>query len=159
MKIIFLDVDGVLNFAMTEARAPSGCLGIASQPLKNLRNIVKATGAYIVLTSTWKQDWDFNEENCPPDGQYLVRRLKREGLHILDKTDDKILDRGQGIVDWLTRHKGVESWVAIDDEVFPDYEACGIMPHLIQTSFGGDGLNELLAAQAINELNKGDNHA
>lgn len=86
MKVIFLDVDGVLNFTGTEARAPSGALGLASAPVKQLRNIIKATGAYIVLTSTWKGDWDFDEEKCTADGKYLVRKLKREGLHILDKT-------------------------------------------------------------------------
>lgn len=34
MKVIFLDVDGVLNFTGTEARAPGGCLGLASAPVK-----------------------------------------------------------------------------------------------------------------------------
>ena len=159
MKVIFLDVDGVLNFASTEARTSSGALGIATAPVKNLRDIVKATGAYIVLTSTWKDEWNFNEDDCSPDGLYLVRKLKREGLHILDKTQDMVLNRGQGIQEWLNKHKGVESWVVLDDEIFPDYEARGIMPHLVQTSFGTDGLNKTLAAKAIDILNKGESHA
>lgn len=142
MKVIFLDVDGVLNFMATEARAPSGCLGVASAPVKQLRNIVKATGAYIVLTSTWKDEWEFDEEKCSPDGQYLVRKLKREGLHILDKTRDKILDRGHGIRDWLDRHPGTDRWVVLDDDIFADYEECGVMPRLVQTCLGVDGLNE-----------------
>lgn len=156
MKVIFLDVDGVLNFAKTEARAPSGTLGLASAPVKHLCNIVKATGAYIVLTSTWKEDWSFNEEDCTPDGQYLVRKLKREGLHILDKTKDKVLDRGHGIRDWLERHPGTDHWVVLDDDVFNDYEECGIMPHLVETCFGADGLNAELAARAIQILNEGE---
>ena len=155
MKIIFLDVDGVLNFAATEARTASGCLGIASSAVKNLRDIVKATGAYIVLTSTWKDEWDFDEDKCTEDGKYLVRKLKREGLHILDKTQDLINNRGQGIQEWLGRHKGVESWVVLDDDIFPDYESRGIMPHLVKTSFGGDGLNEKCAEEAIKILNEG----
>lgn len=159
MKVIFLDVDGVLNFAKTEARTASGALGIASAPVRHLRDIIKATGAYIVLTSTWKDEWSFNEEDCSPDGLYLVRKLKREGLHILDKTKDMIMNRGQGIQEWLDKHKGVESWVVLDDEVFPDYESRGIMPHLVETSFGADGLNQTLAAKAIEILNKGDAYA
>lgn len=112
-----------------------------------------------MLTSTWKDEWDFDEDKCSPDGLYLVRKLKREGLHILDKTQDLILNRGQGIQDWLSRHKGVESWIVLDDEIFADYESRDILPHLIQTSYGGDGLNEKCAAKAIEMLNKGDNHA
>lgn len=159
MKVIFLDVDGVLNFMKTEARAPSGTLGIASAPVKQLRNIVKETGAFIVLTSTWKDDWEFDEEQCKPDGLYLVRKLKREGLHILDKTHDKVDDRGHGIQDWLKRHPGTDHWVVLDDDVFRDYEECGIMPHLVQTSIGADGLNAELAAKAIEILTKGEKHA
>lgn len=154
MKVIFLDIDGVLNFAASEAKSATGAQGIASAPVKNLRRIVKETGAFIVLTSTWKNEWDFNEEECSEDGKYLVRKLKREGLHILDKTTDLILNRGQGIRDWLERHKGVESWIVIDDEIFPDYESRNIMPHLIKTSYGKDGLNKELADKAIQLLNE-----
>lgn len=159
MKIVFLDVDGVQNYAKTEARAPSGTLGIASAPVKQLRNIIKATGAFIVLTSTWKDEWDFDEEKCSADGKYLVRKLDREGLHILDKTQDLIMNRGQGIQEWIQRHKGVDKWIVLDDDTFPDYELRGIMPHLIQTSFGDKGLTETLAQKAIAMLNEGDSHA
>ena len=159
MKVIFLDVDGVLNYIKTEARAPSGTLGIASAPVKQLRNIVKETGAFIVLTSTWKEDWEFDEERCTPDGQYLVRKLKREGLHILDKTHDRVSDRGHGIRDWLNRHPGTDFWVVLDDDIFPDYEECGIMPHLVQSSIGANGLNAELAAKAIKILTEGEKHA
>ena len=159
MKVIFLDVDGVLNFMKTEARAPSGCLGVATPPVKQLRDVVKATGAFIVLTSTWKDEWDFDDEKCSPDGLYLVRKLKREGLHILDKTRDQISDRGHGIQEWLSRHPEVDHWVVLDDDIFVDYEECGIMPHLVETSLGGDGLNAECAAKAIQILNEGVAHA
>lgn len=161
MKIIFLDVDGVLNFESTEARSPTGVFGVASQPLVHLRSIVKATGAFIVLSSTWRREWDREEEGCGVDAKYLVRRLKREGLHIMDKTvgNGRGCTRGAEIREWLDRHKGVESWVVIDDEVFDDYKENGILPHLVQTNFYTDGLNERLAGEAIKILNGGEEDA
>ena len=157
MKVIFLDVDGVLNFAGSEARAPGGFLGIAEKCVKNLKQIVISTGAYIVLTSTWKEEWEKEEDNCAPMGAYLVRKLKRHGLHIIDKTIDNTFDRGKGITDWLKRHDCVEAWVVLDDDIFEDYEQYNIMPHLVKTKFGVAGLEEEHVEKAIQILNGGIN--
>ena len=152
MKVIFLDIDGVMNYAETDARAPSGALGIATPPLKCLSRIVRETGARIVLTSTWKKEWSSDEEACSEDGKYLNRRLNRHGLHILDKTKDEIVDRGTGIEAWLATRPFVTDWIVLDDEVFPDYDSCGVLPHLIRTSFEAGGLNDRLAQQCIERL-------
>lgn len=155
MKVIFLDVDGVLNFAFTEARAPSGCLGVASQPLKNLRKIVQETGARIVLNSTWRREWEFDEEACGKDALYLIGRLKRFGLHIIDKTEylmGMTEKRGQAVTEWLARHPHVDQWIVLDDDIFPDYESNGVLPHLIQTNFYTGGLTEKHVQQCIDQL-------
>ena len=57
MRVIFLDVDGVLNYAYTKEFAPGGCIGVAQEPLEALAELVKRTEATVVLTSTWKRGW------------------------------------------------------------------------------------------------------
>ena len=64
MKVIFLDVDGVLNAAYTRERAPSGTIGLNPQMVRQLKRIVDATGAVAVLVSSWKKDWDIDPDKC-----------------------------------------------------------------------------------------------
>ena len=45
MKLIFLDVDGVLNYSGCKARSATGCLGIDDEKVKLLRQIIDQTGA------------------------------------------------------------------------------------------------------------------
>ena len=52
VRIIFLDIDGVLNYGGCPDRAPSHCMGIANEKLLLLKQIVDATNAKIVLVST-----------------------------------------------------------------------------------------------------------
>ena len=54
MKIIFLDVDGVLNNNDTDTRNPLGYIGVDDTLCQRLRDIVAATGAKIVLSSAWR---------------------------------------------------------------------------------------------------------
>lgn len=140
MRVIFLDVDGVLNYCYTKAFAPSGCIGVASEPLDALEELVCRTGAKIVLTSTWKRGWSRDPELMTRDGRYLDNKLRRKGLRIFDKTTDNMFDRGTGIINWLSKHPDVTSWIVLDDDIFDDYGTLGIMPHLIQTSFMDGGL-------------------
>ena len=106
MKVIFFTVENVLNFAESDARAPSGKIGIAEARVKELKQIVAESGARLVLTGTWKKEWNFDDEKCTPDGIYLNKKLDRRGLHILDKTDDEKTDE-EGIADWIRRHPNV----------------------------------------------------
>ena len=154
MKVIFLDIDGVLNDAYSTERTPLGYIGIDDDKLGNLRKIVSETGAYIVLTSTWKVNWKEGVETDDPDGQYLMKRFAKVGLAIYGKTDDQWVNRGRGITDWIKAHGVVESWVVIDDIQFKDFPRYGIMKHFVQTSFAHEGLNEELTQKCIDILNK-----
>lgn len=151
-KVIFLDVDGVLNDMATEEHAPYGFIGLSNVMIANLKRIVDATDAKIVLTSTWKNEWSPNPEERDKDGEYLHNKLLSQGLIISDKTIDKISDRGQGIRRYLEAHPEVKQWIVLDDDVFPDYEECGIRPHMIKTSFYVGGLTEKLADLAIKKM-------
>lgn len=149
--VIFLDVDGVLNDCSTKECAPSGCLGVDNIMLMNLKEIVRKTNAKVVLTSAWKSEW-----NTPyfvgEDGAYLVQRLAEFGIHIDGRTEDRGFDRGTGIRRYLAEHPEVTSWVVLEDEVFEDYERCGIMEHLVHTKFYWGGLTKELANEAVKIL-------
>jgi histidinol phosphatase-like enzyme len=56
MKVVFLDIDGVLNEEKSRSRC-CGYKGIDDKKVGNLAKIVKQTNAEIVLISTWKDDW------------------------------------------------------------------------------------------------------
>ena len=162
MKIIFLDVDGVLNSVNTKERL-HGLIGIEEAKVKLLKEIVDATDAKIVLTSTWKHEWFPYAplEEQPKDGKYLLEKLSAQGLELLTKTYEAApLYRGQGILDFLdTLPAPPESFVILDDESF-DYKELNLIPKLVKTKFypvePGDagGLRPEAVQQAIDILNK-----
>ena len=155
-RVIFLDVDGVLNDSLTPDRAPGGFIGISSQKVSYLKQIVDYTHADIVLTSSWKSEWSSKPDECTDDGLYLTERLKEQGLTIADKTMDRSYDRGRGIVNWLESHPGVKHWVVLDDDRFADYDEYGIIPHWVRSSWRHPGgLNPRLVPKAIHILTGG----
>ena len=54
MKVVFLDIDGVLNDDTTPSRTKSRLIFVDREKLLRLKRIVAATGAKIVLSSTWR---------------------------------------------------------------------------------------------------------
>lgn len=155
MKVIFLDIDGVLNCSETTARSVYGAIGIDDEKVKNLAHIVEQTGAEIVLTSTWGMWWSKNDSLHDPEGCYMVEKLSAYGLHIYDKVS-YFWDRGEAIVTWLLEHPDVKDWIAIDDDMFPDFKANGIIPHLVRTNFYKGGLLERHVKKAVTLLHGHD---
>jgi hypothetical protein len=137
-KYIFLDIDGVLNCNNTTDDC-FGMTGIEDRLVKKLSTIVNATGAEIVLTSTWRDYWESDKkESQDAEGTYLDEKLLKQGLHISAKTDpDWLYKRGEGIVEWL-KDKNVESFVILDDEPH-DYKEVNLEQHWIQTYDVNDG--------------------
>ena len=145
--------DGVLNSIDSEDRFHC-FIGLDYSGIKLLKEIVDATGAEIVLVSTWKLSWEKNNNSRPDSlGDYLDKRLTEEGLVIMDKTGGSMSERGHGIVEWLSEYQ-VDSWIVLDDEIFDDYEGCGVMPYLVKTDFYDGGLKEKHVEMAIKMLNK-----
>jgi hypothetical protein len=95
MTVLFFRVEDVLNFAETEARSPSGKLGVVDRLVKDLKTKLdeQPVGTQLVLYGEWADDWNFDEEKCTADGKYLIKKLERRGLHIMDKAvgDDPIM--------------------------------------------------------------------
>ena len=142
MKVIFLDIDGVLNNARSNEESltfPS----IDEDNLQHLKRTIDATNASIVLTSTWKEDYQDND---------AIRSFINEKVPVFDTTDDNILNRGKGILEYLSAHRDVESFVILDDEAF-DFEECGLVDHWVKT-FYDCGLTEMDAERAIRILGR-----
>ena len=156
MKVVFLDIDGVLNCEGSRSRCV-GYRGIDDKKVENLAKIVKATGAEIVLISTWKDDWRKTDKaHQGMMANYLDKKLKKQGLTALDKTRDYIgeryLSRGEGILDYLM-NSNVGNYVILDDFQF-DYDSCGLTGNYVKTDNYNGGLTEELAEKAIEILNR-----
>ena len=156
MKIVFLDIDGVLNCEGSRSRCV-GYRGIDDKKAENLAQIVRATGAEIVLISTWKDDWRKTDKaHQGMMANYLDKKLKKQGLAAWDKTRDfvgeRYLSRGEGILEYLARG-GVQGYVILDDFQF-DYDSCGLTGNYVKTDNYNGGLTEELAEKAIGILNR-----
>ncbi|MBR6647981.1 MAG: hypothetical protein IKL29_01225, partial [Bacteroidaceae bacterium] len=118
MKVIFLDVDGVLNSVDT-SEVFQGFVGIEDKLVSKLRKIVRATGAQIVLSSSWKHDWEpLDKDKQNKYGDYLDQKLKKYLLSAVDKTSEANSEcRGEGIIEWVGAHE-VDSFIILDDEWF-----------------------------------------
>ena len=168
MKVLFLDIDGVLNanddFGGRSKPNPfvvsnSGVqyCGISTSKVKRLSRIIKETTAKIVLVSTWKDDYeDYLHGYKNRISKYLYNKLRKQELAILDTTyrfsHGFHSHRGAEISTWLANQdEPIESWIVLDDEIFGDYGPT-IMSNLILTS-EVDGLTDYLANKAIERLN------
>lgn len=90
MKVLFLDIDGVL--------VPFDSTDISPGPLEQLRRIHEATSCQIVLSSSWRA--------FKPRIARINRCLKEIGLPpLIDKTPQLGLDRPKEIVTWLENHE------------------------------------------------------
>lgn len=122
MKIIFLDIDGVLNSdKYDKVRDWNKMSFIDESRLALLKQIVDKTGAAIVLISTWRKHWDKNKSLCDSSGLYICEMFEKYGLSIYDKTPylGIMAERRNEIKDWLQyMEEKIESFVIIDDYPF-----------------------------------------
>lgn len=151
VKVIFLDIDGVLNDDSTPTRTKSRLIFIDWEKLLRLKQIVDATGAEIVLSSTWRYDRDNPAYNV--DFLELQDAFRQVGLEFYSFTPEDVyrIRRGMEIRAWLEMHPEVDRYIILDDELF-DFEQRGLLPRLIKTEFGDGGLTETHVQEAIEML-------
>ena len=157
MKILFLDIDGVLNSrAYDRTRNWNEQTDIDETRLPFVKKIIDATGAKIVLSSTWREHWDKTNEKCDADGVYINKAFAKFGLEIYDKTPDLGLkfDRPDEIKAWLeSTQERIEKFAIIDDYSYGwgSLSDCFVKtnPHF------GLGLEEEHVLKAISILNDG----
>jgi hypothetical protein len=119
--------------------------------VERLHQIVEATGAEIVLSSTWRIDW--HPEDISQNGlcfEDLCEKLAAYNMAIVDRTGEFRHTRGQEIHEWFEEHPGeVASFVILDDM----YDMGDLTPFLVQTD-AATGLTEEDVRAAIDILNK-----
>lgn len=134
MKVIFLDMDGVLNsdeyFDKIKGLDIKGIENdVDMEKVKLLKDAVKATGAKIVLTASARYSKSV---------QPLIELLKKHKM-LLDLTPYINNKRGVEIKQWLSEHPETEDFVILDDEIFASYDD-ELMKKLIKIS-NGNGMN------------------
>lgn len=130
---LFLDVDGVLNGRHTRDRV-LGCPGISDRKVRLLSWILQRTGARLVLTSSWKDQWETAARGGrDPFGERLQEAFSSASVRVFGVTRDAGRDRGTGIRAFLKEQGEAAPFAVLDDTVFPDFAAQGILPHLVRT--------------------------
>ncbi len=128
-RIIFLDIDGVLNSNFwndTHQRELSDGTLIDMDKVALLGSLVKRTGAKVVLHSGWRFWFDGNFKPLRMEAQKLVDMFQKEGIELYDVTPDYTTEeirrtkrfslvKAKEILGWLDIHKEVQSWIVIDD--------------------------------------------
>jgi hypothetical protein len=104
MKVIFFDIDGVLNCESTPN--PRDFPYIADKRLlRRFRTLLKNTGAKAVMASTWRVD---------PVGLCAARYF---GIPFFDVLPDRPKrPRREEVLLWLKKHPRVRCYAVIDDE-------------------------------------------
>lgn len=147
MNVIFLDVDGVLNM-----HGSGGLFTLNRKRLQLLDKLVKDTNAVVVVSSTWRIDFQHMRK--------LRNVLGYRGIKIIGVTDQLGLSanggryyRGHEIQKWLDEHPEVNNYVILDDDSdMLDSQ----LRNFVQTD-GNIGLTETLVYRATYILKNGPN--
>lgn len=135
MNVIFLDVDGVLNTHYTRTRTSDGWCFVDDHLVAQLRKLVDLSGARIVLSSTWREGWNQENESLNDISFTELRnKLNEFNIEIFDRTGDMRQHRWQSIQEYLERprEEPIEHYVIIDD-----WDDMGqYMNHLVLTDAG-----------------------
>ena len=134
MKVIFLDIDGVLNHTKT-VRGWGKMRFVDTRKMLRVKEICDRTGAKVVISSSWR--WGTQEDALPED--------KRQWLCFIEECDKH---QGSEIMKWLMLHSSVTDYVVIDD--IP-YDMHMVKEHFVLTK-DHIGLNNERKEKAIEIL-------
>lgn len=137
MKILFLDIDGVVN-SVTTAQRHRGMIGIDPYMALLVGRIIEATDASIVLSSSWRHDPGAREE------------VTKQVMPFIDVTPNfkGETSRGTEIKAWLDLHPEVTKYAILDDNEDMRTEQ---MPNFFKTSWS-TGLTQEIADAIIAHL-------
>lgn len=118
MRVIFLDVDGVLNNCHTRTKTSDGWCFVDDHLVARLKRLLTLSGARLVLSSTWREGWH-QEDESKNDISFIELRDKfnQFGIEIFDRTGEMRMHRWQSIKEYMERQCGdpIEHYVIIDD--------------------------------------------
>jgi len=138
-KIIFLDIDGVLN---TTESLLDDRLALDLEKIRRLAQVLRSTLAQIVLSSTWRLFPETIEhlltvfEQCDIDRSLVIGSTRH--LDFAKRTDE--------ILEWMNRNGPFAQWVAVDDMNLEGMCPSRFCSHFVQTK-SEEGLTEEKAQQ------------
>lgn len=154
MKVVFLDIDGVLC-------TPRACFAVGDKGIFSyldpiacllLKRLLVETGAKLVISSTWRKlhpGTSFDailSAACPGLGTFVYYPFADEEKRKDWRTKDLPGQRGGEIQEWLDRHPEVTHFVILDD----DSDMLHLKDKLVQTdAYDGLGFRDYRKARAI----------
>ncbi len=161
-KVVFIDIDGVLNDDGERRR--QGEI-ISEEYVRNLKEIINKTGAEIILSSSWRYSIGKNArqgfENTDKGLVDLYRLYDKYQLHIAGAIPSIYNGRNGRPLEirtWLTKRPSVKKIVILDDEAFWNWG--WMKPFVVTTSYYAKsnnervcGLEKQFAYKAIQILN------
>lgn len=173
MKVIFLDIDGVLNSIQFskkryEKYKKTGKWDIAidDNQVKMLKEIIDKSGGSdevkVVLSSSWRKHFSevngkmFPKDNTGEDCRYA---FSKHDITLYSRTgDSKDNNRGKEITEWIDAHNNlnITHYLVIDDEILDILE---YIPrnYTIKTDYNLGGIDDTHVRTAIHILNNGGN--
>ena len=124
MKIIFLDIDGVLNCDKTPNPRKFPYI-VDKRLLTRLNRLLERTKARVVLSSSWR---------CDPIGLLAAKHWRVPFIDVC--RDEPRISRGKEMQKWLADHPMVTRFAVIDDKddelddlpLFQPSSATGLTP-------------------------------
>ena len=128
MKILFADCDGVLNseawFAKLENWQADGMFSCDPKAVQRIKYVCKATGAKIVLSSTWR----LSEQAV----ETLTEKYKLDIYDMTPRIDSN--NRAEEILAWLKANPYVYNFAIIDDDADAG-DSPELAPRFVRTSW------------------------
>ena len=148
LKIIFLDIDGVMQSTSSMIRTRFGGGFLHGEHVNALNWIIEKTDAYVVLTSTYRVGATIRD---------IKQAFMDNGVRsdrVVSMTPVLGTNRGAEIADWLNTRKvkgdyEIEQYVVIDD----GNDMAGINWGMFINTDADYGLTYVEAERAINLLN------
>ena len=126
MKVLFLDIDGVLNCDTTQERLGEefgiyrAFMGVDLRLCDLLKRwLIVNADVDVVLSSTWRLD------------ERMAAEVRRQGIDFIDMTRS-MKNRATEVDDWLGRHSRVTHYAILDD--IQQFSASQ-RAHFVKTSF------------------------
>jgi hypothetical protein len=143
MKVLFLDIDGVLNNKKYINKVESGN-ALDPRCIMHLNHIIDMTGCKVVVSSAWRLYHTWPE---------LLSILENAGVNtktfigVTRNLFHKFLSRDDEILDWLQNNTTEDvKYVVLDDQGTGLHK---VFDNLVLTEFSGDGLNAEKAQKVI----------
>lgn len=155
MKLIFLDVDGVLNCVTTTdiVRGANGIRydGVDSDKIELLKEIIDKTDANIILSSTWRLHDEFVDHLEKRLGFKYHTRIKGH-TPTAYRRRGSYSERCDEIKKWFEENEAPDNYIILDDIDYKMNEYFG--DHYFQTD-ANIGLTKEIADKCIERLRRG----